>query len=99
VKGPRVPWLTALVFASVHLAIVVRKLLFSRGIGEDQGWLVLWFDFPLVGLLEILPDGVGSAIYGSRAVYVTFFSVAGTLMHALFGFLLGIALQRMWSRR
>lgn len=87
------PWALALAFAAIHLALVVRALVSSGGVGEDQGWLVLWFDFPLVGLLSILPDSVVNSLYGSRPTYVAFFSIAGTAMHAGLGLLLGRLLR------
>ncbi|GMU65906.1 MAG: hypothetical protein AMXMBFR36_21800 [Acidobacteriota bacterium] len=92
-KGRALPWALALAFAAIHLGIVVRALVSSGGVGEDQGWLVLWFDFPLVGLISILPDSLADSLYGSRPTYVAFFSIVGTAMYAGLGFVLGRLLR------
>ena len=82
------PWICALVFAVFHLLVVVSALLATRGTGEGQALTVALFDFPLVLLLEALPNG-RYILYSSTTAYVWFFSVAGTLMYAAAGYCFG----------
>jgi len=84
------PLIGALIFASIHLLLVVIPVVSSGGSGEGQAMSVTYFDFPLVLFLGKFARG-GELLYGvgrSRE-YVWFFSVFGTLMYATVGLMLG----------
>jgi hypothetical protein len=78
----------ALLLGGFHLAFIVLPLLASGGQGEGQAFLVMFADFPLVWLLDRIPGG-GHILYNSKYAYLAFFSIAGTLMYACAGALLG----------
>ena len=84
----------ASVFALFHVLTVVATLISSRGVGEGQAFLVAILDFPLVLLLQALPNG-GYILYGSTVAYVWFFSIAGTLFYAAIGYCMGVLLRAL----
>jgi hypothetical protein len=92
-----VPLISASVFVCFHLLTIVWTLISSGGHGEGQAFAVLLLDFPLVLLLQALPSG-GHILYGSVTAYVWFFSIAGTLMYAAFGYFLGVLLRAVIRR-
>ena len=77
--------------------IVVSALVDTGGSGEGQAFLVLFYDFPLVVLLQNIPQGA-YILYNSASVYVWFFSIVGTLMHGLVGFGVGVLYNLLKSR-
>lgn len=91
-----VPWTCAFLFALAHLLIVVTTLFDTQGHGEGQAFLVLFYDFPLVLLLQHIPQG-GYILYGSTSAYMWFFSVVGTLMHGFIGFGVGMLFSMLKS--
>ena len=95
--GHRVPWICALIFAAFHLLAVVTTLVATQGSGEGQAFTVALVDFPLVMLLNALPNG-GYILYNSVVAYVWFFSIAGTLMYAAIGYCFGVLLRALVTR-
>ena len=91
------PWVCAIFFSLAHLLIVVSTLVDTGGGGEGQAFLVLFYDFPLVVLLQNIPWG-GYILYNSVSAYVWFFSIAGTLMHGIVGFGVGVLYNLLKSR-
>jgi hypothetical protein len=83
------PWVCAVFLSLAHVLIVVSTLVDTQGSGEGQAFLVLFYDFPLVVLLQNIPWG-GYILYSSVSAYVWFFSIAGTLMHGIAGFGVGV---------
>ena len=90
------PWICAFVFAVAHLLIVVTTLVDTQGSGEGQAFLVLFYDFPLVLLLQHIPQG-GYILYSSISAYIWFFSIVGTLMHGIAGFGMGMLFSLLKS--
>jgi hypothetical protein len=90
------PWICAFLFALAHVLIVVTALVDTQGHGEGQAFLVLFYDLPLVLLLEHIPRG-GYILYSSISAYIWFFSVVGTLMHGLIGFGVGMLFRLLKS--
>lgn len=85
-------WICALVFAVFHVLVVVSTLLATRGVGEGQAFTVALLDFPLVLLLQAVPNG-GYILYNSTTAYIWFFSVAGTLLYAAVGYCFGVLIR------
>jgi hypothetical protein len=90
------PWICAFLVALAHLLIVVTTLVDTQGSGEGQAFLVLFYDFPLVLLLDHIPQG-GHILYSSISAYIWFFSIVGTLMHGLIGFGVGMLFSLLKS--
>lgn len=86
--------ITGMVFASFHILTVVLTLINTGGSGEGQAMLVIIIDYPLVLLLGAVPGG-SHILYGSTTAYIFFFSIVGTLMYALVGFLLGLGIDKL----
>jgi hypothetical protein len=86
-----------LIFAAFHLLTVVTTLVITQGGGEGQAFTVVLVDFPLVMLLQALPNG-SHILYGSTVAYVWFFSIAGTLMYAAIGYCFGVLLRALATR-
>jgi hypothetical protein len=86
-----------LIFAAFHVLTVVTVLVVTRGQGEGQAFFVALVDFPLIHLLDALPNGA-YILYHSRAAYIWFFSVAGTLMYAAIGYGFGLLLRALLTR-
>ena len=84
------PLIGALIFTGIHVLLVVIPVVSSGGSGEGQAMAVAYCDFPLVFLLEKSARG-GQLLHGIGHVrqYVWFFSIAGTLMYAALGLMLG----------
>ncbi len=91
------PAVFAATFALFHLLTVTWTLVTTGGAGEGQAFTVLLFDWPLVILLDHVPRG-GYILYGSVTMYVWFFSIAGTAMYAVIGYLLGTCFTAVWNR-
>lgn len=87
---PEYKWqmIGAAVGAIFHLCTVVLVLVITGGSGEGQGGLVLLLDFPLVIFLQAIPHG-NTFLYGSVLYYIFFFSLFGTAMYAVVGWLVG----------
>jgi hypothetical protein len=94
------PLIGALLLAAVHMLLVVIPVVSSGGSGEGQAMSVAYCDFPLVFLLEKSGRG-GQLLYGigQSRQYVWFFSIAGTLMYAAVGFVLGVLARLLFGRR
>jgi len=94
------PLIGALLFAGIHVLLVVIPVVSSGGSGEGQAMAVAYCDFPLVFLLEKSARG-GQLLYGigQSRQYVWFFSIAGTLMYAAVGFVLGGLARLLFGRR
>ena len=92
----RTIWLCASAFALLHLLVVGGTLVRTGGSGESQGYLVAIADFPLVMLLNYIPDGV-NILYdsGPPCAYIWFFSIVGTLMYATTGFAAGLLVRKV----
>ena len=86
-----------MIFAVLHLLAVVAPLVATQGSGEGQAFIVALVDFPLVMLLNALPNG-SYILYKSSVAYVWFFSIAGTLMYAAIGYCLGILMRALVTR-
>lgn len=97
-KTYRLSKLLGIALGSLHFLIIGFTLLLTGGVGESQGYIILFFDFPLVWLLTLIPAG-GFILDGSRLAYLTFFPIVGTLMYALAGMMLGYAIDKatVWS--
>ena len=93
----QIPWICALIFAAFHLLAVVTTLVATQGQGEGQAIFVALVDFPLLMLIEALPNGA-YIMYNSRAAYIWFFSIAGTLMYAAIGYCFGVLLRALVTR-
>jgi hypothetical protein len=94
------PLIGALIFAGIHVLLVVIPVVTSGGGGEGQAMSVAYADFPLVLLLE--KSGRGSQLLygvGRTREYVWFFSIAGTLMYALVGLVLGVLVRSIFGKR
>lgn len=84
----------ALLGAVFHVVIVVIPLLLSGGTGEagkTVGWFVIILDFPLMFILNTaLPNALG---------FIWYFSLCGTLLYALGGWLIGYITDKYSQRR
>ena len=80
----------ALIGAIFHFVVVVLPLLIMGlgGLAKGYGWLVYFFDFPLV-LLDGYIRALRSFVYASKIGYVLYYSVCGTVLYALLGWLAG----------
>ena len=85
----------AALLAAFHVLVVVRLLFETGGHGERQAFIVLILDMPLVLVWDLIGGDRAHA-----ATYVWFFSIAGTLMYAAAGGLIGQAMDRLrrWLR-
>ena len=88
------PWICALIFAAFHVLTVVTTLVATQGQGEGQAFFVALVDFPLLMLLQALPNGA-YVMYHSKVAYIWFFSIAGTLMYAAVGYCFGVLLRAL----
>ena len=87
---PEYKWqlIGAAIGATFHFCTVVLVLVITGGSGEGQGGLVLLLDFPLVIFLQAIPNG-NIILYGPVLYYIFFFSLFGTAMYAVIGWLVG----------
>lgn len=85
------PLLLALAFGGLHLVFVLTELAPNGTSGESAALGFLLYDYPLHWLVGRFDWG-SPFRFDSGRHYVAFFSTAGTLMHGVFGFLLGILL-------
>jgi len=94
------PLIGALLFAGIHVLLVVIPVVASGGSGEGQAMSVAYFDFPLVFFLEKSARG-DRMLYeiGQSRQYVWFFSIVGTLMYAAVGFVLGVLARLVFGKR
>ena len=97
----KAPWVCAGIFAAIHVVLVAIPVISSGGVGEGQGLAVALFDAPLVFLM--LRTHAGTCIlYGclepSPIPYVIFFPVVGTLMYAVFGYLVCVLFRPLFRR-
>lgn len=92
-----VPLVCALIFAAFHVLTVVTTLVVSRGHGEGPAFFVALVDFPLVMLLDAVPNG-SYILYKSYVAFFLFFSIAGTLMYAAVGYSFGVLLRALITR-
>jgi hypothetical protein len=65
------PWICAFLFALAHLLIVVTTLFDTQDHGEGQAIPVLFYDFPIVLLLQHISQG-GHILYSSIFAYICF---------------------------
>ncbi|MGD9853037.1 MAG: hypothetical protein AB7T38_17450 [Nitrospirales bacterium] len=89
--------LTGVVF---HLVVVVIPLLLSGGTGEagkSAGLIALFFDFPLT-ILEISFRTIEHLVVTSTMGYLLYYSLGGSLLYALGGWILGFLMDSL-SRR
>jgi ABC-type Na+ efflux pump permease subunit len=91
----------AALFAAFHVLVVVPVLFETGGHGEHQGLVVAILDMPLVPVWDLIAPGnpMGLAAAERRLLhYVWFFSIAGTLMYAAVGALVGQIVDRVRRR-
>ena len=91
----------ALFGAVFHVVVVVIPLLLSGGTGEagkTVGWFVIIFDFPLLFTLNTTLPNILKHFIDSMG-FIWFFSLCGTLLYALGGWLIGYAWDKYLQRR
>ena len=91
----------ALIGVVFHVMVVVIPLLLSGGTGEagkTVGWFVIIFDFPLLFTLSTTLPNIIKQFIDSMG-FIWFFSLWGTLLYALGGWLIGYAWDKYLQRR
>src|SRR5450432_1144421 len=88
------PILFALVFGGLHVVFALSELVPNGTSGESPALGFLLYDYPLHWLVNHFAWG-GPFRFDSGRHYVWFFSVAGTLMHGVLGFCLGILVRSL----
>ena len=81
----------AMIGAVFHFVIVVVPLLLSGGTGEagkTVGWIVLFFDFPLM-ILEVNIRILEHLVVSSTMGAILYYSLGGTVLYALGGWVVG----------
>lgn len=86
----------AIAFALFHALVVAVPVLLMGATGEGQGYLVLFFDLPLVLLANAIP-ATQRLLHNDVVTYYFVVIVLGTLMWAAVGALCGWVWER--SRR
>ncbi len=81
----------ASIFGLFHLIAVAAPFIAARGIGEEAGWRMIMYDFPLIWVVRALH--LDSAL-GNGVLFITVF---GTLMYAAVGAAIGYFVD--WIRR
>jgi hypothetical protein len=90
------PLLLALAFGGVHLIFALSHLVPNGTSGESAALGFLLYDYPLHWLVGHFDWGT-SFRFDSGRHYVVFFSIVGTLMHGVFGFLLGFVVVSLFG--
>ncbi len=88
----------SLIFALFHVLTIVSTLITTGGSGEGQALAVLFLDFPLVLLLQVIPGG-GYILYYSLTAYILFFSIVGAIMYAVVGGMFGLVVDKIRGRK
>ena len=99
---PRFKWriIAASLGALFHLFTVVLVLVLSGGKGEEQAFLVIFLDFPLVVLYKFLGGFTFLfSLLESMTAYLLFFSIGGTMMYGLLGWCIGLLIDRRISKK
>jgi hypothetical protein len=86
----------ALLGAAFHLVTVLPALLVRETGDLGQMILVFLLDMPLFLLLKVLPGGA-YILEGPPTTFILFFSIAGTLMYAVVGAIIGYGLARLFG--
>ena len=82
------------VMGLLHIVLVVIPVVMSGGSGENQAGRVLFFDFPLVWLMNRFEPS-RAVLEGDVHWYVLTISVGGTLLHIGGGIVLGYVAARL----
>src|SRR5258707_15724035 len=86
---PFIVFLTAAIFALVHIIVVSIPVLLSGGSGESQAFAAAIFDLPISWLLGLFESGRGVLYGSSPLIYILVFAVGGSVMYAALGALVG----------
>ncbi len=88
-KKIKLPLVIAMIFCTFHIITVVFTLILTKGSGEGQAFLVYFIDYPLVRVLYKFSFGFNILNNSSTFVYISFISIAGTLMYGVAGYVVG----------
>lgn len=108
-KIRNIRWISGFLFGLFHVLVVVYPLVWAfvetklphdgaYRTGEYAGYAMLFFDFPLFLLINVVGNVVGKEwVFGSQLRYTIFFSFFGTLMYVIVGMMLGLIVEKIWS--
>jgi len=86
--------LLAIAFGGLHLVFALTELIPTGTSGEGAALGFLLYDYPLHWLVGHFAWGAPFRFDSGRH-YVAFFSIVGTVMHGVFGYVLGFLLRSL----
>lgn len=88
----------AVIFAAIHFFVVGMAVVMSGGGGEALAFVFVGWDAPLLGLCQHIA-ACAEPLYNNYGFGITRFTVylllAGTVMYAIAGFVVGAAIDGM----